>query len=725
MPEMDHMVRVYVGEARELLDELERALLALEADPTDQERIAACFRAMHTIKGGAGMFGFEEIARFTHAVETVFELVRTGALSVSKTLLSLTLEARDHILALLDAPFETDSSLRGATDALLERFHAFLGAEGQGAVQGAGGPGLSGEGPGGMPWPEGESPNSGKPWLGGRRPASAGSHAPGFSPSGSVALPIGLCWVRFRPAPDILHTGNDPLRLLTELDGLGEMRVRHGGELPPPLGDPAYDPERLYGYFDILLLTQSDANTLRDVFIFVEDQCELTINRLHDGRCRTSDLDDLLALLAGMDDDHQAGECLRKALETRSMAQQTAKPDVRPKSAPGAGKSAEQGGAASLRVDSAKLDILVGMAGEMVILQSRLHQAVKAGDMDAVAAVDEDLERLTDGMREVSLGLRMLPIGTVFSVFQRLVRDLSGTLSKEVDFVTSGGETELDKTILDQLKDPLIHILRNSLDHGLELPDEREAAGKPRRGTITLAASHGGGMVEIVVSDNGRGIDTQAVRQKALEQGLITSDAALAEKDILALLFAPGFSTAKQVSDISGRGVGMDVVQRNIAALRGTVDLESRLGQGARVVIRLPLTLAIIDGFNVMVGAESFIVPLSHLRGFQERFVTGQVNTVETFERMGNMIPLISLRGIFDVPGERPEYERIVITDVEGELVGLSVDKVVGRQQAVIKSLDECYRSINWISGTTINGDGSISLILDIPRLVRMARDNG
>jgi two-component system chemotaxis sensor kinase CheA len=691
MGEMDHMNKVYIDEARELLDELERALLALEADPGDQERIASCFRAMHTIKGGAGMFGFEEIARFTHHVETVFDRVRSGQIPVTDTLLTLTLRARDHILALLAVPSgAVDDSLKAASDELNKEFVAFL--------------------------PD-SAPAAGP--TAGLHPAPPAPPCVNCQDGGSA-----IYWVRFRPHPGILRTGNDPLRLLAELDTLGLMRVLRNGPLPPPVGDPAYDPEQVYGFFDALILTDQDTDAIRDVFIFVEDDCKLTVARVHDERMRGSDLEELLKPLAGVEDDGEAERLLAEGVARVHARILAAKVAARPQ-APGgaaAAKRLEAGAATSLRVDSAKLDLLVNMAGEMVILQSRLRQAVKGGDMEAVAAVDEDLERLTDAVRDVSLGLRMLPIGSVFSVFQRLVRDLGHTLAKEVDFVSLGGETELDKTILDQLKDPLVHILRNSLDHGLETPGEREEAGKPRRGTITLAASQGGGFVEIVVSDDGRGIDTEAVRQKAVERGLLAEGADVTEKELLNLIFQPGFSTAKKVSDVSGRGVGMDVVMRNITDLRGTVELVTRKGEGSRVVIRLPLTLAIIDGFNVVVGAESYIVPLSHLRGFQERVVDGPVHKVETFDRMGELTSLVSLRRLFDVPGEQPPYERIVITDVDGEKIGFCVDRVVGRQQAVIKSLDDKCGKLDWVSGTSINGDGSISLILDIPRLVRMAR---
>jgi two-component system chemotaxis sensor kinase CheA len=713
MRETDPAMALYVEETRELLGELERSLLDLEGNPEDMERVDTCFRAMHTIKGGGAMFGYEEISRFTHSVETVLDRVRAGQLPVTKELLTLTLASRDHILALLDIPQDqVTEATRAASDALLADFAPFL--------------------------PEGASPPPGQP-AGTVQPvravqptAAAGPDLGDERAPACEALPgpPGIFWVRFVPAPGILRTGNDPIRLLAELDTMGLVRALFHGDVVPDLDDPAFDPEEVRGVFDMLVRSPCGPNSLRDVFIFVEGESDVVIERIHDGPLRGDDLSELLAALANLDtaDTETVLANLGQAMTRKLGAITAAKAKVQAKvaklgKAEAAGQRAQAQAGATLRVDAARLDSVVNMAGELVILQSRLRQAVRAQDLEGAAAVDEDLERLTDAMRDVALGLRMLPIGTVFSQFTRLVRDLSGTLGKEVDFEALGGDTELDKTVIDRLKDPLVHLLRNCLDHGIELPDVRQAAGKSPRGRITLSASHSGGNVLISISDDGRGIDTAVVRQKAIERGLIAPEADMTEKDLLGLIFAPGFSTAATVSDISGRGVGMDVVKRNIEALRGMVDVDSAVGRGTTVTIRLPLTLAIIDGFCVVVGGESFIVPLVNLRGFQERFVSGETRVVENIERMGELIPLVSLRRLFAAPGPQPGYERVVVTEVEGEIVGFGVDKVVGRQQAVIKSLDDCYRSLKWISGTTINGDGSISLILDVPQLVRFVRD--
>lgn len=703
MQDVDPSIGLYVEETRELLGELERGLLELEKNPSDMACVDTCFRAMHTIKGGGAMFGFEEISRFTHDVETVLDRVRSGQLPVTRELLSLTLAAKDHILVLLEAPRgQTDPGLRDASDVLLASFTAFL--------------------PTGHAAPQADAGESG----------TSGPVMTAEYNCAAQAGPPHIYWVRFRPTPRILLTGNDPVRLLAELDAMGLVRVLRHGSMPG-IDDADLDPESAYGVFDVLGRTPCEANSLRDVFIFVEGDSEVVIECIHQGPLRADDLDELLESVRGLDaaPPEIVREALDRALTAKLCRIDAAKAQVQCKAsglalaqplAPKQTAAAPAAPAATLRVDAARLDSVVSMVGELVILQSRLRQAVKARDLDAAAAVDEDLERLTDDLRDVALGMRMVPIGSVFSQFTRLTRDLSASLGKDVVFEAQGGDTELDKTVIDRIKDPLVHLLRNCLDHGVELPAVREAAGKPPQGRIILSANHSGGTVVLRVSDDGRGIDPATIRQKAVERGLLAPDAEISEKELFDFVFAPGFSTAAQVSDVSGRGVGMDVVKRNIEALRGTVEVASVLGRGTTVTITLPLTLAIIDGFNVLVGRDSFIVPLTNLRGFQERFVTGELRTVDNLERMGELIPVVSLRRLFALPGDQPGYERVVITEVEGEMVGFCVDKVVGRQQAVIKSLEDCYRHLKWISGTTINGDGSISLILDVPQLVRFVR---
>ena len=377
--------------------------------------------------------------------------------------------------------------------------------------------------------------------------------------------------------------------------------------------------------------------------------------------------------------------------------------------------------AATIRVESVRLDRLVDLVGELVIIQSRLQQtAITQGDAQT-RTIAEELERTVGRLRDETLRIRMVPIGGLFATLRRLVRDLARELGKQADFVAEGGETELDKNVIDRLKDPLVHILRNCVDHGLEAPEVRLAAGKPARGTVHFRAAHVSGEVHIEICDDGQGVDLERVRAKALGKGLLTPGEPADERRILDCLFAPGFSTAQKISNISGRGVGLDVVKVSIEELRGQVKLESTPGAGTRVAMRLPLTLAIIDGMQVRVGAERYIVPMASVRACQERSCQGKAVPIDAITWQEQMTPCLSLRALLGVSGKRPHYERIIIARCEGEDIGLAVDAVIGQQQAVIKPLSDVIRDADFISGTAVNGDGGIALILDIARLMRYA----
>ena len=673
--QVDGAAKAYMEEAVELLNDLEESLLELRQDPHSKEFIGKAFRAMHTIKGSGAMFGFEEIARFTHEVETIFDKVRSEEIQLTEPLISLALTAKDHIESLLQMGLEPSPDLISNSDQLIGDFTNLV--------------------------PKADAPKA--ETVQQKKTPDAGTGV------------LETFWVHFQPSPTLMQTGTRPLGLVEELSELGEMCCSFNTDDIPPLKD--FSPGMAYGVWDIILHTDKGLPALKDVFIFVEDDCEIAVESVGEGNVRASDIKDLLGVACHNFDfkPQRVATILRESYQQKLASRKA--PSPKQKDAP---VHKTVSAPSSIRVDSDRLDKLVNMVGEMVIIQSRLSQAVHAEHDHAVMSqIAEDLERLTDEMRENALGLRMLPIGTMYNAFKRLVHDLSHTLGKEIELIAEGAETELDKTVIDRLKDPLVHILRNSLDHGIETPADRVEAGKASKGTIRVSASHSAGDVLITIADDGKGIDPDKIRAKAVEKGLIAPDAEMDRNAIFNLIFEPGFSTAAQISDVSGRGVGMDVVRQSIDSLRGQVDVISELGKGTTLSIRLPLTLAIIDGFNVLVGEESFIVPLACLRGFQERFVEKDVKKITTIERMGDMIPCVSLRQIFHVPGQQPDYERIVMTEVDGNVIGLAVDQVVGRQQAVIKSLDDSFRRIKWISGTTINGDGSISLIMDIPQLIR------
>jgi two-component system chemotaxis sensor kinase CheA len=700
---VDPGVLAYREEAYELLAEIEETLLELENDPTDKESIARVFRSVHTIKGSGAMFGFVEIARFTHEVETALDKVRGGKIEMTKDLMSLILLSKDHINALLTSTPEGSDADKLASDELIAKVRE---ASNQGA-------------------PEQSPPEAAAPAASPVPPVQAAERSEGAAPAMSGKGPdpakIETWWVRFRPARVPITEGGDPLALVGELAGLGRLWNLPHHDAVPNL--ETIRPELPYIWWDFVLITDRGENAIRDVFIFAEDAA-LSLHRLCYGTLRQSDKAKLFGLVESTGDkaDSAVGTVLA-AWVAGQLGERAKVPPAKPKTAEAEAAEAKDkdAGPSGIRVDSTRLDSLVNLVGELVIIQSRLTQAAHMRREPVLTQIAEDLERLSANMRDQALGIRMQPIGTMFSALRRLVRDLSGSLGKEVEFAAEGAKTELDKNVIDRIKDPLIHVLRNCLDHGIEKPDARQAAGKPRRGTVTLAAAHSGGEVVISVRDDGAGIDLARVREKAVERGLLAPEAVVSDKEAMNLIFLPGFSTAASVSSVSGRGVGMDVVKKSISSLRGGVEMTTQRGLGSTLTIRLPLTLAIIDGMMVRVASDFFILPLTSVEACMERFIDAPVRTVSSMERRGKMIPCVSLRKLFGVRGEQPDYERVIIVGLDGQDVGLAVDAVVGQQQTVIKSLSRVYTEVEWISGTTINGDGGIALILDVPKIVRFA----
>ncbi len=471
-------------------------------------------------------------------------------------------------------------------------------------------------------------------------------------------------------------------------------------ETVPPLDQ--IQPELLYFWWSITLQSTADENAIRDVFLFVDDGSNLEIDMVGERPlnaaerpARTEAPADSSAKQPRVEGQASAGEGMRKALVKES----------------------------TVRVPAGRLDRLVNLVGELVMNQSRLTQAASQAGAPELANPVQEMERLVAELREDVLGIRMLPIGTIFGRFRRLVHDLSAELGKEAELITEGADTELDKSILDQLGEPLVHLLRNSMDHGFGRPEERIAGGKPRRGTIRLAAEHTGSDIVITIEDDGRGIDRAAVRQKAIEKQLITPAASLSDKEILNLVLLPGFSTAAQVTSVSGRGVGMDVVKKQIDALRGSLSISSEEGKGCRVSITLPLTLAIIEGLLVQVGVDQFIIPMAAITENVDlhRAQRSSNNGRNVVAVRGDLVPYIDLRNMFQIEGEAPAIEKIVLVRHEDQRVGLVVDRVLGTHQTVIQSLGRFLRQVNVVSGATIMGDGRVALILDISAVVRFA----
>jgi two-component system chemotaxis sensor kinase CheA len=467
------------------------------------------------------------------------------------------------------------------------------------------------------------------------------------------------------------------------------------------------DPERCYVSWDLVLATTAGREAIRDVFIFVEDCCELSIEPAH--RLAPDANSSPASATAG--EASRTARVLEENRATSGGRRVYDAPDT----------------ASSLRVPAAKLDQFVDLVGELVTVQARLSEiAAQLGDLEVVA-VSEEIERLTSSLRENSMNIRMLPIRATFEKFRRLVHDLARDLGKNVELTIEGAETELDKTVVDQLSDPLMHLIRNSMDHGIEAHDLRAARGKRPTANLHLSARHSGASVLIAVSDDGGGIDSEAVRNRAIERGLVAADAQLTQSETYALLFQPGFSTAKQVTDVSGRGVGMDVVRQRVDSLRGSIDVASTPGQGTSVTLRLPLTLAIIDGLLVMIGEAYFVLPLANTRECIEltQADVAAANGKHLANVRGELVPYIRLREHFSISGERPEIEQIMVVETEQGRYGFVVDRVLGDCQTVIKNLGRFYRHVQVVSGATILGNGTVALILDPERLAQDAVRNG
>ncbi len=683
---------MFKSEAFELLGELESALLALEESPRDKEVIGRVFRALHTIKGSGGACGFDNISHLAHEVETVYDAIRNDKLFVSREIINLTLAARDQIAALFDEFYQKKPAENAVTEQIIGGFRGLL-PEGTGAKR-----------------KEPESP---------------------AAPAAVEEQRQATYRIRFRPARTIFQTGTDPQNLLDELRSLGTCRVvAQLGDIPPL---DALDPELCYIYWDVILTTKRGLNAIKDVFIFVQDSSEIVIEPIEmegeliedeeykklgeilveRGDLSPADIQDIssgqkrfgeILVEKGLVDNDRIEAALTEQQHVRELRRERQ-------------KSEEM---TSIRVQSNKLDKLVDLVGELVTVQARLTQVATAGNGAVLLSIAEEVERLTAELRDNTMSIRMLPIGTIFNKFKRVVRDLSQNLGKGVELIMDGADTELDKSVIEKLHDPLVHLIRNCIDHGIEMPGERESLGKPRHGTIRLSAAHSGAHVLIRIEDDGAGINVDAIRRKGIEKGMIAPDVELSEKDLFTLILAPGFSTAKEVSDVSGRGVGMDVVKQAIEALRGTIEINSRRGAGTVITLSLPLTLAIIDGFLTKIGGDHFVFPLSLV----DECVELSASLAKTGERdllnvRGEIVPYVKLRERFAVKGERPAIEQVVITKVDNARVGFVVDHVIGGHQTVIKNLGKMYKGVEGISGATILGDGSVALILDVPKLIQ------
>ncbi|CAK0775217.1 Chemotaxis protein CheA [Gammaproteobacteria bacterium] len=697
--DMAQFHQVFFEESFEGLDVMESGLLHMDLGAVDPEQINAIFRAAHSIKGGSGTFGFTHISTFTHVMETLLDQMRDGRRPLMPAGVDLLLRSVDVLRMMLTAAqnkLPCDEARVIEQKAALDRF-----------LQGA------------MIDPsQAQPPKSAMPVL----PVQIQP-----TPSG----PSKGWHIVFRPLPHMMRSGNDPLRILWELADLGDLKITADTSALPRLR--VYEPEDCCLSWNLLLHGEVSRAVLDDVFAWVEDECDLAILPLETGEDRRlSPAAEALPL-------HEPVQELEPARQPPQAAEPPlpVRVEKQPSEDRATGKTAEQksdsspGSSSSIRVDIQKIDTLINMVGELVITQSMLGLLGQEFEMNRLEKLRDGLAQLERHTRELQEGvmqIRMLPISFTFNRFPRLVHDLSAQLGKQVELRMSGENTEVDKTVIEKIGDPLVHLVRNSLDHGIESPEARRAAGKSEVGRVDLNAYHRGGNIVIEVMDDGAGIDSKRLIQKAMDRGLLSPESKLTEAQAHELIFLPGFSTAQMVSDVSGRGVGMDVVRRNINELGGNIDIVSKQGKGTRFIIRLPLTLAILDGQTIAVGSETYIVPLvSIVESIQIRHE--MVNLVagkgETFKLRDEYLSIVRLHEVFDIPDARARQLTeglLVVVEGEGRRCGLFVDDLQGQQQVVIKSLEQNYGKVDGISGATILGNGSVALILDIPGLIRLAR---
>jgi two-component system chemotaxis sensor kinase CheA len=736
--DLNQFLQSFFEECSESLDQMEQGLLNLDPQAENTETINTIFRGAHSIKGGAATFGFTDISTFTHVMETLLDHMRSGRKPVTREDTDLLLDSVDCVRGMLGArqqgaafdesrvaglksrleaslhnrpapaaapaaqkPAASDEITEDEFDALLDQLHGKGGA------------------PGGVKDAAPVAPPSGDEEI---TEAEFDAlldqlHGKGGVPQG-VTAPVGVegpDWrISFRPRPGILRTGNDPLRIFRDLESIARLTVR-ADESTLPAFD-ALNPQDCHLGWTLELRGAVERSRIAEAFAWVEGDCDLRIEQVSPPPAPAEQPKAEAPPLQGS----VGAPPRRDPAEGEAPRSDAVKAPV----------AASSGENASIRVATEKVDSLVNMVGELVITQAMLQQLADGFEMSRLPKLLDgiaQLDRNTRDLQESVMRVRMLPISFAFSRFPRLVRDLSSKLGKKIELKTSGEQTELDKTVLEKIGDPLVHLVRNSLDHGIETPEIRRSAGKPETGTLHLSACQQSGNIVIEIADDGRGLPKDKILRKARDRGLVRDDEELTDEKICELIFMPGFSTAEQVSDLSGRGVGMDVVRRNIKALGGNVEIRSQEGRGTTITIRLPLTLAILDGQTVRVGNESFIIPLvSIVESVQVS--RDRVSTVagrsEVIHLREDYLPAVRLHSVFDIePRCRELHEgMLVVVEGEGARAALLVDELLGQQQVVIKSLEANFRRIESMAGATILGDGTVALILDVPGLIRLAR---
>ncbi|MEW5058120.1 MAG: chemotaxis protein CheA [Cycloclasticus sp.] len=712
---------IFTQEAKDLLEEMESSLLSLEDEPDDSETVNSVFRAMHTIKGSAGLFGFNPVVAFTHEAETVLDHVRNGERAIDAALISVLLDCKDHTAVLLEFCVESPDAeltdeLSAAGDELVKQLG---GTETAGEIQTI------------------DDVNEGNASI------DSEGDAKDIADSWLVSLAF---------KSDAFRMGVDPLSFFRYLKTLGDIQRVLLITSDIPKGDE-FDPENCYIHCKLAFKSDADKQTIEDVFEFAADDCDINILPPN------SKVETYLSLLDDLSESHiqRLGDILvevgalttndiNKAIQTQDSSELSADQDKKPlgeilveqqvvqaavvdkaleKQQQVKQKAAAE--ASFIRVDSNKLGQLIDLVGELVISGAAMDLMVEKHGLADVEEVVETMNSLVSGIRDTALDLRMVPIGETFSRFRRVVRDVSKDLGKNIELKISGGETELDKTVVEKINDPLTHLIRNSLDHGIETPEQRLQAGKSEKGHIKLTARHQSGHVIIQIIDDGAGLNKERIVAKAIANGIVEENHNLTDQEIYNLIFAAGLSTKEEASDLSGRGVGMDVVRRNIEALRGSVNIDSRPGEGATITIQLPLTLAIIDGFMVEASNERYIIPLSMVEECVEMNGDNwQVDEVQNYVNLrGVAMPYLRLAEYFNAEKlestKKKVRQSLVVVRLGKNKAGFVVDELHGEHQTVIKPLGKIFENLDGLTGATVLGDGNVALILDVQGLIKAA----
>ncbi|MDA3892016.1 MAG: chemotaxis protein CheA [Salinivirgaceae bacterium] len=676
---MEQFRQKFIEEASDLINELEKALLDLEGSPDNPDIVEQIFRVMHSLKGGSSMFGFNKMDKFTHHLENIYDLIRNKKLNISDDILNVTLASVDHLRNLMVEKDDTDPTHQVQHDLLLSKIMEIINentiAEDEGKTI---------------------------------------QHM-----DARLNKELATYYISFIPHADIFKYGTNPLYLIDELCELGEIKIYPRFDKLPEYD--TIDPTQCYIYWDIFLATNQGINAISEIFIFADDQCDLNVHKISE--INLLEEAPFLGIIDKTINNQKKIEVDQLLLLTNDLEKVFAKEQE--KEARKIGKGAAETSISSIRVSSEKLDNLINWVSELVTIQARLSLFTQETETMGLTPIAEEVEKISRRLRDDVFSIRLIPIENMLTRFHRLVRELSHELNKEVVFKTEGTETELDKNMIEILADPLMHIVRNSMDHGIESTEERIKNGKTKRATILLKAFYSGTNVLIQISDDGKGIDPEQIKEKAISKGLLAPDAELSQKEALELLFLPGFSTAKKVTKVSGRGVGMDVVKRKIAEIRGEVEIESTINIGTTLTIKLPLTLSIIDGLLVQIGDTKFVIPVSSVDKCYEFKHTVLKNAINHLIRTDNTeIAYLNLREMFEIEGDAPETEHVVVVRFGEIRIGLSVDNIIGQYQAVLKPLGKLYKNQQTISGATILGDGTVALVMDSNKLISLFASN-